>query len=97
MLKADDRYKPKQDIRVIGMTAWGAPFTGGHDVILPKGVEFKILSNPRQEATAVYCEIIDYAKWEKIFVPEEDRKNKKYSNYYICIDIEEIKNNCEKI
>lgn len=97
MVKEGERYITKQDIKVICMTAWRTAYTGGHDAILPKGVEFNISNNPLIGATAVYCELVDYERWEKNFVPEEERNHKNYSKYYLCIDLQVIESQCEKV
>lgn len=37
MIIKGQRYKAKQDIPVIAMTSWAAPFTGGYDRVLRAG------------------------------------------------------------
>jgi hypothetical protein len=98
MIKKDQIYAPKEDIKITCMTSWRAPFTGRHERTLPKGEKFKICNDPPETATAVYCDPIRYKKLHKQMVPKLDRlKFWIYSGYYFCIDLKTIMSKCDLI
>lgn len=95
MITKGQLYVAKEDLEIICMTSWSAPFTGGSDRILPKGEKFRILNDPRAGATAVYCEPVRYKELHKHMVLFSDRlKFWIYRGYYLCINIKEIHNKC---
>lgn len=97
MIHEGDRYSPNKSLEVIAMTSWAAPYTGGSDGILPAGEEFTVSHPPREGATAVYCDPVNYDKLHAHFVPVRDRKNRRYSGYYLCVPIEHILADCTRI
>ncbi len=98
MIKEKQLYEPLEDIDVICMTSWRAPFTGGYDRILPKGERFRVSHDPVEGATAVYCDPIRYKQLHKTMVPWKDRLQfLTYAGYYLCIKLDSIKNKCRKV
>jgi hypothetical protein len=78
------------------MTSWAAPFTGGYERTLPAGEEFVICNDPPPDASAVYCEPVNYEKLHRAFVPWTDRwRFWVYAGYYLCIGLERIAQDCE--
>lgn len=78
MIKVGQEYKALEDIEVICMTSWEAPFTGGYDRVLPLGEVFTIINDPQEHATAVCCRPENYEKLHKEFIPLSDRINLLY-------------------
>lgn len=98
MIREKQLYEPREDIEVVCMTSWRAPFTGGYDRILPKGERFRISHDPVEGATAVYCDPIRYRKLHKTMVPWKDRiRFLTYGGYYLCIKLDTIKKKCREI
>ena len=96
-IRKGQRYRARDPIPVIAMTSWNAPFTGGHHATLPAGEEFVIDINPIHGATAVYVEVVNYNDLHPHFIPVADRTAEHYSGYYLCIDLELIRNHCDTI
>lgn len=98
MITKGQRYKTIRQIPVIAMTSWTAPFTGGYDRLLNVGEEFTISNDPRDGASAVYCDPVDYKRLHKELIPWTDRiRFWVYAGFYLCIDLDEIERNCEFI
>lgn len=97
MVRKGERYRCKAPLEVIAMTSWAAPFTGGADKVLPAGEEFVVASDPPVGATAVCCNPVRYDELHAHFVSAKDRRNKRYSGYYLCIDIGLIDEQCESM
>jgi hypothetical protein len=97
MVRKGERYQSKAPLEVIAMTAWTAPCTGGEDGVLPAGEEFVVSNDPPEGATAVYCDPVRYDELHAHFVPAKDRSNKRYSGYYLCIDLGLIAERCERV
>ena len=89
------RYRVLRDLEVGALTHWRAPFTGGHEVVLPAGEIIMILNNPPATATAVYCKPERYDDLHEQFIPEEDRTAEKYSGYSLVIDLGVIRRDME--
>jgi hypothetical protein len=97
MVRKGERYRSTVPLKVIAMTSWNAPYTGGEEAVLPAGEEFAIANDPPEGATAVYCDPIRYDELHAHFVPAKDRRNKRYSGYYLCIDLSLIAEHCERL
>ncbi len=96
MIKSGQKYRANKDLHITCMTAWRAPYTGGHEKVLPEGEEFIISSDPPEGATAVYADPVNYNKLHSKFVSWTDRiRFFLYAGYYLCIDIKTIEESCE--
>jgi O-acetyl-ADP-ribose deacetylase (regulator of RNase III) len=82
-------------VKVIAMTSWAAPCTGGSDAVFPAGEKFVVSSDAAEGATAVYCDPVRYEELHARFVSAKDRKHKLYCGYYLCVPIAAIHRNCE--
>ena len=92
MIREGQVYEAMEDVDLICMTAWSAPFTGGHDRVLPKGERVTVAHDPSEGATTVYCDPLRYDELHEQMVPARDRKSRNYSNYYFCIDLTALEN-----
>ena len=97
MVRKGQIYRCKAKLPVICMTSWSAPFTGGHERVLPRGESFKISNDPPASATAVYADPINYDELHAILIPDDDRKAKNYVGFYLCVQLEQIESDCELI
>jgi hypothetical protein len=97
MVRKGQRYRSIVPLQVIAMTSWAAPFTGGEKRVLPAGEEFVISNDPPEGATAVYCDPVRYEELHAQFVPTRDRQSKRYTGYYLCIDLNVIAGQCEQV
>jgi len=84
--KGGEIYEAIDDVEVLYMTSWGAPFTGGGNVIFPKGETIKVATPNRPKPTSVYCEAVNYKKLHHLVVPEKDRSAPDYGGYYFAIE-----------
>ena len=97
MVREGERYRSEVPLRVIIMTLWAAaPCTGGADGVLPTGEEFVVSNDPPEGATAVYCRPVRYDALHAHFVRSKDRCDKRYSGYYLCIDLALIAERCDR-
>lgn len=94
-IRAGQRYRAVHDLEVIAMTHWNAPFTGGHEGVLPAGEIFTIAIDPPESATAAYCDPARYDELHARFVPPEDREHPKYSGYSLSITLSDIRERAE--
>jgi hypothetical protein len=97
MVSKGERYRSRVPLEVIAMTSWAAPFTGGEEGVLPAGEEFVIVDDPPEGATAVYCDPVRYDELHAHFVSAKDRRKKRYTGYYLCIDLRLIAERCERL
>lgn len=97
MIKKGERYRTKRPLKVIAMTSWVAPYTGGAHALLPAGEEFIVSNDPVQGAKAVYCDPVRYEELHSRFVSTKDRKNNKYCGYYLCIQLAAIRRSCDHV
>ncbi|MGH7174616.1 MAG: hypothetical protein ACRELG_30480 [Gemmataceae bacterium] len=97
MLRKGERYRTTIPLKVIAMTSWAAPFTGGEEGVLPTGEEFILSDDPVEGATAVYCDPVRYDALHAHFISAKDRRNKRYLGYYLCIDLSLIADHCERV
>jgi O-acetyl-ADP-ribose deacetylase (regulator of RNase III) len=97
VIRKGKRYRSRRPLKVIAMTSWAAPCTGGDDAILPADEEFIVSHDPAEGATAVYCDPVRYEELHAHFVGAEDRKNKRYCGYYLCVPLAAIRRSCELV
>jgi hypothetical protein len=76
------------------MTQWRGPYTGGYTRLLPAGLEFVVLLDPPDEATAVTARVVADEHWEEILVSPEDRAKLSYDGYYLVIPFAEMEAHC---
>ena len=79
-----------RDLEVFCLTTFGAPFSGGREVVLPAGETFTVRNDPPCGATAVYAAPDSYRKLHKRFVRRRDRWHPFYSGYCLVIAIDVI-------
>lgn len=80
------------------MTAWSAPYTGGHKALLGVGERFTINNDPPPGATAVYADPVDYRRLHPELVPWRDRiRFLFYRGYYLAVYLDDIAQHCERI
>jgi hypothetical protein len=97
VVRKGERYRSVRPLKVIAMTAWAAPCTGGDDAILPAGEEFIVSHDPVEWATAVYCDPVRYEELHAHFVSAKDRKKKRHCGYYLCVPLAAIRRSCELV
>ena len=97
MVREGERYRTKKPLKVIALTSWRAPFTGGSEGVLPQGEEFVVLNDPIEGATAVCCEPVRYEAMHSIFVHEQERRDPRYRGYHLSIDLGVIEKECERV
>lgn len=94
--KLGERYIVEQPFEAGVLTHWRAPFTGGSNRTLPRGLEFIVAYDPPEEATAVSGDPTRPHEWESILVEEADRSADKYAGYSLVIQFEHLRANCSR-
>jgi len=97
MVRKGETWRVVHDLPVTVMTAWAAPFTGGHKAVLQTGESFTIVNDPPQGATAVYADPVDYRRLHRELVPWRDRLQFwVYRGYYLAVRIDDIVKHCQR-
>ena len=89
------KFRTRQALKVTCMTAWAAPYTGGSEVLLPRGEVFIVTDDPLPTSTAIYADPLNYEDLETMLVRPEDRAHPKYRGFYLCINLKDIEEHCE--
>lgn len=76
------------------LTTWKAPFTGGYEKVLPRGLRFVVSQEPPQSANAVAADPEPALQWEQQLVDEEDRSHPKYGGYYLVVGFDKLQTHC---
>ena len=79
------RYRAKVDLDVIGVISFAAPFTSGFQGTFPKGATATVAEDPPSFARGVHLRPDDYEHFERLFVPEAERRDQKYSDYSVVV------------
>ena len=82
----DQRYEALRDVKVLVLTHWRAPFTGGNEAICPQGEVVVVVSDPVPWASAATCRPERYEERLPHFVIESDRRGPKFDGYSLVID-----------
>ncbi len=91
MIQKNQIYQTRQDLEVLCLTSWLAPYTGSYHRVLPKGECFKIWATPVENAPVTYCLPIRYRGLHKDMVPRSDRwKFWIYTGYYLSMRLDII-------
>jgi len=96
-IRSGQRYRAREDIAVLFLTHWTAPFTGGGKAIIPSGTIFTVTLDPPAAATGVHCDPEDYAALERRLVSERDRSASNYSGFSLVIGLESIRSRCDRL
>jgi len=79
-------YEAIEDQEITYLTAWDAPFTGSGKGKIKKGERIWIDNDPIEDKpTGTYAVPVNYSELENRMVPEEERKDQKYSGFYFNI------------
>jgi hypothetical protein len=89
-VRKGERFVAAEDFSTGGLTQWNAPFTGGNDMIVPKGTVLVALHDQNEGAPGFACLPERYEEMEKLLVPEEDRTADKYAGYYLVLESADI-------
>ena len=87
LIRKGQRYRAKEDIGVLAVTQWRAPYTGGARILLPQGEIVVIVDDPQQSATGVGCRP---EKYDDILplLPEHERGGPQFAGYILVIPFE---------
>jgi len=92
------RYRVTQELRVIVMTEWTAPYTGGYERTLSPGVQFVITSNPGPWASSVFCDPDDARALARALIPWRDRwRLWVYRGFFLCVQLPDLDRCCERL
>ena len=80
-----DRFQALQDVDVLVMTQWHAPYTGGDDGVVPKGEVLEVISDALPEAAGVGLKPVRYQELHATLVDEADRLAEGYAGYYLVV------------
>jgi len=94
-IRQGQRYRTLKDLKVLFLTQWSAPYTGGGEGILPAGSVFTIELDPPAHAMAASCRPENYAEVERRMVPEDERTSAKYGGFTLVIDLDVIRTQCQ--
>jgi hypothetical protein len=95
--KRGERYVVERPFEAIVLTHWRAPFTGGSEKTLPRGLEFIIAHDPPEKATAAKSDAAKPDEWEELLVDEADRSADNYDGYSLTIPFERLRLNCSRL
>ena len=95
--KAGERYIIREPFEAGVLTHWRAPFTGGSQRVLPRGLEFRVAFDPSEVANAVSAEPTSPQDWEPVLVEETDRSADKYAGYSLVIQFEDLSAYCDRV
>jgi hypothetical protein len=96
VISRGQRYRTTTPLRVLALTCWAAPYTGGYERTLAQGEEFDVSADPPGLATAVMCDAVDYRRLHREFIPWRDRlRFWSYRGFYLSIDRRDIEKHCE--
>ncbi|WP_223908673.1 hypothetical protein [Geobacter sp. AOG1] len=79
-----DRFVTMEDIKTHVAVSWAAPYTGGYDCVIPKGIVLVAIRDQRDGSLAFSCIPVNYQELEKVFVPASDRFELKYAGYHFA-------------
>ncbi|WP_148044671.1 hypothetical protein [Stagnimonas aquatica] len=85
MLKKGSKFLVVSPMPAIALTHWFAPFTGGHHVTVPVGTVVVVVHDQVKGAPGVSCTPENYEELHLALIPEEDRKEEKYSGFSLSI------------
>lgn len=91
------RFKARRPVRTTCLISWAAPFTSGHDAILPEGEIITVRSTPPPGASAVCCAPLRYDALHGYFVDEGTRASRRYTGYHLAIDLVGLRESCEPV
>lgn len=91
------RFRARRPLRTTCLISWAAPFTSGHDAILPEGEIITVQSTPPPGASAVYCAPLRYDALHGYFVDEGTRAARRYTGYHLAIDLVRLRESCEPV
>ncbi|QDP00043.1 hypothetical protein [Thalassotalea sp. PS06] len=74
-----------------------APFTGGNDVQIPKGIRLRVLEHCDEKPLVIACSPIDSEEHSDMFVDKKDLNNDLYAGYYLTIPTLSFIRNTKKI
>ena len=91
-----DRYVVNSEFEAIVLTQWFSPFTGGSERQLPAGIEFIVVADPPETATAISARPVLPERWEVLLVDEQERTAEKYAGYSLVISLDFLKAYCSR-
>jgi hypothetical protein len=92
-----ERYAVRSPFLGLVLTSWKAPVTGGDERTLPAGLEFVVLDDPPEMATAASGRADPYKFWERQLVSPKDRRHFQYGGYYLVISFDKLAAHCERL
>jgi hypothetical protein len=82
------RFRTVREVPVLGIVAYGAPFSTGFDAVLPSGEILLCDQNPGPRGMWLVPE--RYKHFEQLFVPERDRRHPDYGGYALACSFSQI-------
>jgi len=79
------------------LTHWFTPNTGGEVKPLPAGLEFTIMTEPPNKATAVVANPNPPGRWNGFFVNKDDSGDPRYGGYSLVISLDNLKMHCSRL
>jgi hypothetical protein len=92
--KAGDRFVIRSPFLCLFSTSWRAAFSGGGEATLPNGLEFVVLRDPPEGASAAAAVPDPYDKWEERLVDKADREHPKYAGYHLVVGLDDLATHC---
>jgi hypothetical protein len=84
------RFRSLRELRVTGIIAFGAPFSGGFEGVFPAN-EFLVLDNePPPGTKGMWLVPERYQHFEAVFVPSRDREHEAYGGYAVAIEYTQV-------
>lgn len=97
VIEKNTKYKTKRDFKVTVVVKFKAPFSSSFEIILNKDMEIITIKETFIKERNALCVPMEYGTLQKMFIPEEYRKDKYYAGYFLVVDIKNIEENCDKV
>lgn len=92
-IKAGDELIIIRDTRAICMTYYAEPGFGEKEIVIPGGEKIKISNLDLNINGFICCDLVNYDKFHKEFVSEEERNHAHYGGYFLLVSLELIHDN----
>jgi hypothetical protein len=89
------RFRSQRELRVKGIIAFGAPFSGGFEGILPANEILVLDNDPPSGTKGMWLVPERYQHFEAVFVPNHDRQHEAYGGYAVAFDYAQVGSDLE--
>jgi len=92
-----DRYVVHTAFKGIVTTQWFAPCSGGELRDFPHALEFEVMADLPEGATAIIANPLEYESWQRELVSEDEYTDELYGGYGLTITLDQLAANCRNL